>query len=897
MLGRFIKPRWKHSNPEVRRGAVARIDDAEILLQIANDDPDTGIREAAIARIGDLATLTRVNIAPEIEAALNRRFVALLPGAMNNPALLPAIENQITQRGGIALQREIATQSGDAAVRLWLIPHVTDPALLEEMAASDGSAEVRMQAAERINEPAAIRRTLKALGKRDKRTMRLLKQKLDALEQQQARRAEIDRLLDEIEALDEAEHWQRDSTRLMSLSNRWRQLEAEADDAQRQRFERVSTAAQTRIAARREQAEAAQPVIEAKQSQVELMADFVEHLQQRHRVSPAEAEDLQHTLDTLLADWNDLPALPEHLEVPLANRFHKLLSTARKQVAVLQENSRSGRELERIIDRAEKLLHRKRVPEAEVDALQAQWEQQKLPRDRALAEEYQSHFARLLDQLRQRLAKQQAARERGLAEIDTLLARIGENLEHDRLGDSNELERRIREILDSLIDVPGDKLETIRQRLRDYGPKIRELNGWRHWGTDRAREELIEEAQQLAQTEQTPEQRARAVADLRKRWKALVEIDHGVNHRLWKRFDKACNEAWQLCAEHRKQQAAERKQNLAAREAICAELDALRERALAESPEWREIDRAFQQLRNRWRQAGPVDRNDWRKIQKRYRAALAALDAVLQEERERNHAERMALIEQLEALADSDDLRAAMATVREAQKAWRLTVSGKRSVEQAMWKRFKAAGDAIFAREKSRIRAANETTNQLLQQKAAICEALEKLAETPEKAAQQQQALIEQWQETEMPRGRDAAAIEQRYRDALQAIDFARERAMLEKQLEQVEEICNAVQASDTAADSDSLLGDLLDLEIRLDIPSPTEFEQARMERKVAMLSERLGSRNEEADLDHGITALEQLYARLDNAAISPQAKNRLEAIREAIATELTSRIAELRQI
>ncbi len=896
MFSRFIKPRWKHSNPEVRRSAIERIDDPKLLQTIANDDSDTSVRQAAIARVDDLRVLIDINIAPEVQDALNQRFVALLPAALNDASLLPLIDRHLATRGGASLQNEIARHSDDPKLREWLIPRITDTTLLEQLAANDSNARIRLLAAERIEGSDAIQRTLKALGRKDKRVARLLKQRLEVLAQHDARQHQIDQLISAIEQLGQAEHWQRDSTQLLSLKHRWEELGSDADDAQRQRFNSACQQAEAAIEANRQQALAIEPIIADKTSHCELIENFVTHLQQRHRVSPTEADDLQDTLDTLLNDWNDLPALPEHLEIPLANRFHQQLSEARKRVATLLENSRSGRELEQIISRAEKLLRRKGIPAADVQALRQQWEKHPLPKDPALAEEYQNHYARLLKQLDQRVEKQAAARDKGLAQITQMLERIQENLDHDRLGDSRELEQAIRQMLDQLYDVPRAKLEAIQQQLRDFTPRIRELDGWRHWGTDKAREALIEEAEKLVDTPQTPAERAKAVAELRKRWKALVEIDHGVNHRLWKRFDKACNAAWELCAEHRKQESEQRQQHLEARQTICTALEQLAADASADNPPWRELDKRFQSLRNEWQKAGPVNRNDWRKIQKRYRSALDAVNAAMAAERESNHAYRMALIEQLEALADSDDLEAAKATVREAQKAWHLSVSGKRSVEQAMWKRFKAAGDAVFAREKERINQANEQTRTLLQTKVDICEQLEQLADDPHNIDQQLNALKETWRDTEMPRGKDGAAIEQRYREALKSIDFAKERIQLEQQLQNIEQQCVSSTSSDDTTASEQLLQQLLELEILCELPSPPNFEEARMARKIALLSERLNEGNHDNRLQRAITLLEQTCSQLKNTPIDPESRHRLDQIKEAIASILTTQIAELQQ-
>ena len=44
-------PRWHHSNPEVRKKAIARIDNPDLLKHISEKDDDPMVREAASDRL------------------------------------------------------------------------------------------------------------------------------------------------------------------------------------------------------------------------------------------------------------------------------------------------------------------------------------------------------------------------------------------------------------------------------------------------------------------------------------------------------------------------------------------------------------------------------------------------------------------------------------------------------------------------------------------------------------------------------------------------------------------------------------------------------------------------------------------------------------------------------
>lgn len=47
-------PGWQHSNPEKRQRAVARLSDAKLLKQIAEQDEDPMVRETALACLNEL---------------------------------------------------------------------------------------------------------------------------------------------------------------------------------------------------------------------------------------------------------------------------------------------------------------------------------------------------------------------------------------------------------------------------------------------------------------------------------------------------------------------------------------------------------------------------------------------------------------------------------------------------------------------------------------------------------------------------------------------------------------------------------------------------------------------------------------------------------------------------
>ncbi|GAB6908717.1 hypothetical protein DESC_370122 [Desulfosarcina cetonica] len=50
----FFVPRWQHSNPSVRKRAISRLRDIQLLEQIAGKDSDAGVCQAAADQLESL---------------------------------------------------------------------------------------------------------------------------------------------------------------------------------------------------------------------------------------------------------------------------------------------------------------------------------------------------------------------------------------------------------------------------------------------------------------------------------------------------------------------------------------------------------------------------------------------------------------------------------------------------------------------------------------------------------------------------------------------------------------------------------------------------------------------------------------------------------------------------
>ena len=300
----------------------------------------------------------------------------------------------------------------------------------------------------------------------------------------------------------------------------------------------------------------------------------------------------------------------------------------------------------------------------------------------------------------QKKAARHAQQERILAaltEAETALAggHVAETIQHlhkvDELTQKTSLDK------------------AVQTRIETAQAEAARLKGWQHWGGGRVREDLVIEAEALAKAsaaEKLPiKAHADAIDNLRERWKELDKLGGATNRTLWTKFDGALKTAFLPVAAHLDKLKAVRDENLKARNALVAGLDAvvLADAAKEETQDWRALARTLEHFQTEWRKLGPLEHTVPHKARKgletRLNAAVARLDAPLGEVRRVEQLKRTKLIERAKVLAADPSARDAIPKVRELQNEWQQAAKGlplARGEENKLWGEFKAATDAIF---------------------------------------------------------------------------------------------------------------------------------------------------------------------------------------------------------
>ena len=432
-------------------------------------------------------------------------------------------------------------------------------------------------------------------------------------------------------------------------------------------------------------------------------------------------------------------------------------------------------------------------------------------------------------------------------EIRGLLGKLEEHLGAGRLNEAMQIEKQIAGRAASA-PLPAGLDRQLKRQLA----QVARMRDWAKWGDDQGREQLIQAAEALlADAGQDVEARATAVRTLRDDWKKR-DVTRPASKAQWERFDAILTHAFKPVLEFRAKRAAEEKAAAQARAAVCDELEAWLASPEGAAARFKELEAKRSDLGRRVRALPSAAPKGERTLRKRFDKIFRALDKRLDALRGAEVRRREELIARAEALKDAPPGEAVASAIA-LQKSWqeeRGTHLGRKD-EQALWARFHAATNAVFARRDEQRSKQNEERAKLDAQRK----------QRDEKRAAERRAVA---QREDVHRGRferlaarsglieklEAAAVAGGVREELSAEVAAAWKALpplgVEGEKALQARLAAAPQVTDAKlekgrAERESLL---LDLEVALGIPSPELVAGQRRARQLQALQERFKPRS-----------------------------------------------------
>jgi hypothetical protein len=783
LLDRFrTQGRDKHPDPAVRLAYVEEIplEEREAIAAIAREDEDVRVRRAAIAKLMDPAALGAI-AGGDRDETLRAQAAAMLRDiaveAFEGVTEADSLEAVDALVDGRALA-QIAKTAGREIVALRALSRIADTRMLGSIARHATFEATRRGAFERIGgDPTELLAV--ALNSEHKDTavaaVDLIADRGE-LEQVAARARSKSAMKRARGALREAEEREARDTAL--------QTAAQAADATAEALplppedlvvEPAGPAAQEADPRRAEEEAARAAAAELAARDAQARADALA----RHR------SELVHARLTELASAAAVAAAEPDLAAA-RTRF----GATRREWADLTAGSVVDASLAARFAAAESRIAAR---EAEVRAADA-----KVRRD-ALAR-VQQLVARC-DALAAKPDVSLQAGERALRDVRRTLAALPPLPSRQ---DAEEMTRRLKTTLASLTP----KVE-----------ELREAEEWRRFANVAVQERLCAHMEAL-RTLEDAEAIARQVRELQQQWRQAADVPRAQADQLWRRFKAAHDEVWARAEAHFAAEGEVRAQNLARKVALCE-----RAESLAESTAWLQTAEQIKQMQAEWKTIGPVPRGREKAVWDRFRAAcdrfftrrhedLVARKAMWAG----NLAKKEALAARAEALIESTDWEQTATELRRMQAEWKTIGPVKKNRSEAIWLRFRQAGDRFFERYAHRHDVARA---ERVAAREAICVALEGLAspdqqEPPADLLVQVRGLRSRMQQEVAARGvppDQARAIDARFAAALSSaiarwhaafsgtdLDPEANRKRMESLVRRVEDLAVSVSGQPAAA-------------------------------------------------------------------------------------------------
>ncbi|QGZ38686.1 uncharacterized protein DUF349 [Pseudoduganella flava] len=631
-----------------------------------------------------------------------------------------------------------------------------DEAAAVELILQSEFADVRLAAAEHVVSQPMLERVQQAVRNTDRRVAKLMQQRLDAIRHRQMEQRQAEASIASAQRLLQDEKLT--PNLVADLDRLWKVIDAPPELAAQ--FDQLRAALGGRL-----------------EAQVSLQRATIDALAALRKLAAAPVPDdpaaAQAELDRLAADHAARLAAPEQASLPrhLRTDIEQALEAARAALTRPAAPEKAEK-LEKPAPAAPATTAPAAVPEreqAEASAPAPNDTDHAAPAAEPAAEAPAAAAPAPQEPPRPPKEKKltpadREANERFMALVDAMEAALNQGqlhvaAEHDK----------------TLKDSKTGRLTTQQaDRLAHVRAEFKRLSAWARWGGNVSREELVHAVEELPAQNLSMSELAKKVSAMRERWKALDTVSGAAPKSLWEKFDAACTAAYAPAAAHFRHLADERHANAAKAQALVDEVHALAADSPAAREDWRALASSTQRLRQAWSRLGTIDRKDKKRLDTAFGKAMEALMAPLEEQRKIEVARREQLIEEVYKLNPTE--RHTVDTLRGLQEAWQGHAKAlplERRQEQALWQKFRAACDTIFAKRKQSAHAADHERKAHLHAREEICAQLE--AFTPEGDDKAQQAAIGKalreaataWHASgAVPRAAEQR-IEQRYRAAV----------------------------------------------------------------------------------------------------------------------------------
>lgn len=247
--------------------------------------------------------------------------------------------------------------------------------------------------------------------------------------------------------------------------------------------------------------------------------------------------------------------------------------------------------------------------------------------------------------------------------------------------------------------------------------------------------------------------RTKDVARIKGRWEHIKPIPSEEVEKLQTQFDSLITTFDEHKVDRLVKQKQQEEDNLTGKLVILEKMESFSEK-LEEKSDWKDLEKNFEDLNKQFRKIGRVPSEKNQEIWDRYHKAQDTFHSMRfkHDKKYRNDIEKFLsqkkkLIDEAEALIDSDDLADAARKVNKLHRRWKKVGNLPQKDENEMWDRFKAATDAFNDKKSENLDVLREQEDENYNEKLKLIDKANELKDSEdwEKTHKEFQNLMNTW--------------------------------------------------------------------------------------------------------------------------------------------------------
>lgn len=746
-----FRPKWQHSDPEVRIKALQELgpENQDVFETVATTDETIEVRQMALRKLTTITALRQIakeDKDPIIKrTAENRLYEELVKILKDFRGTASDVElGYVDEIASTRYAEDLLKSMPSSELRLALVKKCNKPGFLSAVALKDSKEEVAIAAVETIDSESILQDIAKNSrhnSVRQKANEKLKVQKNDSqanvsasmmlFKKREALIQQAKRINEDKSSISHADEFNALMEEALALGMGPAQGEL---DSLHNTFKEKCREELKRVEEELKQKQ----LLEMKVGQLDKLIEEFEKL-----LNDNKAKNNKLRITEIIDYWNlHKDGVPSSLIKRFAaaiSRYDRL--TLQKEAPLEQPAEEKVMETHddsvvhsmrlEIIEQLKHLAQKdfSEVVNRQVRSLIQNWES--LPEIQETDPLYES-FGSIKEQISNTFDKAGALQEEiyqaNLLKLQDLIKKINAIDETENFRD---IAKTLKDTYQEWKEIVGEdkyRYQEIWKEYKEATSRFQEMQQWESWHNERDRESILEEMAILLREEPSKDVLFK-LRTLSNQWKTIGPVAPTRINELREQFKELFEKIMERCSPLLEEQNAERQKNLDSKEALCERAEAL---IKDEATSWKDKFKEFVNLQNEWKTIGQVPKEKNQILWDRFHAVTDSFYAehkekIKQEDlvRQENYQKKQALCEQAEKLQISENWNETSNKLKKLQEEWKAIGPVPKSQSDEIWNRFRTACDRFFEQKRSHFEEMDEEKQKNLKAKEALCEKLE----------------------------------------------------------------------------------------------------------------------------------------------------------------------------